>query len=69
MPGGASSVEGAAIQLMEQSVVVTHRGETRAASGHPWIYKSDVAEVTAGAGAIVRVYGPRKRLIGHILAL
>ena len=52
---------------MTDTVVVTHRGEKRAASGHPWIYKSDVAEVTAGAGAIVRVYGPRKRLIGHAL--
>ena len=52
---------------MTDTVVVTHRGEKRAASGHPWIYKSDVAEVTAAGGAIVRVYGPRKRLIGHAL--
>jgi 23S rRNA (cytosine1962-C5)-methyltransferase len=52
---------------MEESVVVSHRGEKRAASGHPWIYKSDVAEVTATAGATVRVYGPRKRLIGRAL--
>jgi 23S rRNA (cytosine1962-C5)-methyltransferase len=52
---------------MTDTVVVTHRGEKRAALGHPWIYKSDVAEVQATAGATVRVYGPRKRLIGQAL--
>ncbi len=36
-------------------------------SGHPWIYKSDVAEVNARAGATVRVLGPRKRVIGQAL--
>jgi 23S rRNA (cytosine1962-C5)-methyltransferase len=52
---------------MTDTVVITHRGEERARSGHPWIYKSDVAEVKAGAGATVRVVGPRKRLVGHAL--
>jgi 23S rRNA (cytosine1962-C5)-methyltransferase len=52
---------------MTDTVVVTHRGEERVRSGHPWIYKSDVVEVNAGAGATVRVFGPRKRLIGHAL--
>jgi len=52
---------------MDESVVVTHRGEERVRSGHPWIYKSDVAEVHASGGATVRVVGPRKRLIGHAL--
>jgi 23S rRNA (cytosine1962-C5)-methyltransferase len=52
---------------MSDTVVVTRRGEERVRSGHPWIYKSDVAEVNAGAGATVRVFGPRKRLIGHAL--
>jgi len=52
---------------MEESVVISRRGEERVRSGHPWIYKSDVAEVNAGAGATVRVLGPRKRLIGHAL--
>ena len=49
------------------SVVVTRRGEDRFLSGHPWIYKSDVAEVRASAGAIVRVTGPRGRVLGDAL--
>jgi 23S rRNA (cytosine1962-C5)-methyltransferase len=55
------------VQLMEDSVIVSHRGEERARSGHPWIYKSDVAEAHAGGGATVRVLGPRRRLIGQAL--
>ena len=52
---------------MDESVVVSHRGEERVRSGHPWIYKSDVSEVNASAGATVRVVGPRGRVIGHAL--
>ena len=52
---------------MLDTVVVTHRGEERVRSGHPWIYKSDVAEVNASRGATVRVVGPRRRVIGHAL--
>jgi 23S rRNA (cytosine1962-C5)-methyltransferase len=51
----------------EESVIVTHRGEERVRSGHPWIYKSDVAEVNASGGATVRVIGSRRRVIGHAL--
>jgi len=60
---GAQGAEGALVDV----VVVTHRGEERVRSGHPWIYKSDVAEVNARAGATVRVLGPRKRVIGQAL--
>ncbi len=49
------------------SVIVSPRGAERARGGHPWIYRSDVAEVHAGGGEIVRVLGPRKRVIGHAL--
>jgi 23S rRNA (cytosine1962-C5)-methyltransferase len=49
------------------SVVVTRRGEDRFLSGHPWIYRSDVAEVRASAGEIVRVTGPRGRALGDAL--
>jgi 23S rRNA (cytosine1962-C5)-methyltransferase len=46
------------------SVVVTPRGVERAKSGHVWIYRSDVAEVTAAAGDVVEVLGPRGRPLG-----
>jgi 23S rRNA (cytosine1962-C5)-methyltransferase len=46
------------------SVVVTPRGVERAKSGHVWIYRSDVAEVTAAAGDVVDVLGPRGRPLG-----
>jgi len=52
---------------MDESVIVTHRGEERVRSWHPWIYKSDVAEVNARAGATVRVFGSRGRLLGSAL--
>ena len=36
--------------------------------GHPWVYRSDVADVQdAEPGAVVEVRGPRNRLLGHAL--
>lgn len=49
------------------TVIVTRRGEERVHSGHPWIYKSDIAEVRASAGEIVRVSGARGRVVGDAL--
>ena len=49
------------------TVIVNKRGEDRIESGHPWIYRSDVAEVRADAGDIVRVSGPRNRVLGEAL--
>jgi 23S rRNA (cytosine1962-C5)-methyltransferase len=49
------------------SVVVSARGEQRVRSGHPWIYRTDVADVDAAAGDIVQVIGPRSRLLGYAL--
>jgi 23S rRNA (cytosine1962-C5)-methyltransferase len=40
------------------------RGAERARTGHPWIYRSDIAEVRAAAGDIVRVLDPRGRVVG-----
>jgi len=37
-------------------VVVSARGEERLRSGHPWIYRTDVAVARAGAGDIVQAY-------------
>jgi 23S rRNA (cytosine1962-C5)-methyltransferase len=48
-------------------VTITHRGEERARSGHPWIYKSDIAKTDASGGDTVRVLGSRGRIVGHAL--
>lgn len=52
---------------MASIVVVTARGEDRVQSGHPWIYRSDVASVQASAGDTVTVRSPRGRMLGHAL--
>ena len=49
------------------SVVITARGEQRLRTGHPWIYRADVADVDAAGGDIVAVIGPRRRTLGHAL--
>jgi 23S rRNA (cytosine1962-C5)-methyltransferase len=49
------------------SVTISARGEQRVRSGHPWIYRSDVVDVQADAGDLVRVIGPRDRTIGFAL--
>ncbi|HJU42226.1 MAG TPA: class I SAM-dependent rRNA methyltransferase [Vicinamibacterales bacterium] len=55
---------------MEQRarVVVTPKGENRIRGGHPWVYRSDVADVQdISPGCVVEVYGPRQRLLGRAL--
>jgi 23S rRNA (cytosine1962-C5)-methyltransferase len=64
---GARSAQGAEGRPGMETVVVTRRGEERVRVGHPWIYKSDVAEIRASPGATVRVVGPRKRVLGQAL--
>ena len=50
------------------SVTVTAKGEKRIRGGHPWVYRSDIADVQgADAGAVVAVRGPRDRMLGHAL--
>jgi 23S rRNA (cytosine1962-C5)-methyltransferase len=49
------------------SVTISRRGEDRARAGHPWIYRSDVAESSAAPGDLVQVVGTRGRPIGHAL--
>ncbi|HEU4936851.1 MAG TPA: class I SAM-dependent rRNA methyltransferase [Vicinamibacterales bacterium] len=49
------------------TVTIKPRGEERVRSGHPWIYKSDVAKVDARGGETVRVIGTRGRTLGHAL--
>jgi 23S rRNA (cytosine1962-C5)-methyltransferase len=46
-------------------VIVSKRGESRVRSGHPWIFKSDVARAAGvAAGSVVRVLGPTGRPLG-----
>jgi 23S rRNA (cytosine1962-C5)-methyltransferase len=52
---------------MPSRVVVRARGADRAARGHPWIYRSAVAEVEATGGDVVEVFGPRGRKLGDAL--
>jgi 23S rRNA (cytosine1962-C5)-methyltransferase len=52
---------------VSHTVVVSARGEQRIRSGHPWIYRADVVDVSATGGDIVDVIGPRRRRIGSAL--
>lgn len=49
------------------TVHISRRGEDRVLSGHPWVYRSDVTRADASPGAIVRVQGPRGRILGDAL--
>ena len=48
-------------------VTISAKGENRIRSGHPWVYRSDVAEVSAGRGEVVAVKGRRKTTLGYAL--
>ena len=50
---------------MIPTVTITARGEERLRSGHPWIYRADLASVRAEGGDRVMVRGPRGRTLGH----
>ena len=52
---------------MSPSVTISARGEDRLQSGHPWIYRSDVAEASAEAGDVVSVRNRRGQLLGSAL--
>ena len=52
---------------MNPTVVISSRGEERLESGHPWIYRADVASVRAAAGDIVQIRSPRGRTLGSAL--
>lgn len=58
---------GSVSQVNEPRVVISGRGEDRARSGHPWIYKTDVVDVRAAGGDTVVVHNPRGRIVGHAL--
>src|SRR5688572_24374023 len=50
-----------------QSVRVNKRGADRVRHGHLWIYRSDVVEVSAEGGSLVRVTDERGNFIGQAL--
>lgn len=49
------------------NVIISQRGEERVRSGHPWVYRSDVAQVSAAGGDVVGVAGPRGKTLGYAL--
>src|SRR5436305_14227028 len=52
---------------MIPTVSISSRGEERLRSGHPWIYRTDVADARAAAGDIVQVRSARGRTLGSAL--
>src|SRR5262245_18273970 len=54
-------------RTVNRSVVISSRGEQRVRGGHPWIYRTDVVDVSASGGDMVEVIGPRHRRIGYAL--
>jgi 23S rRNA (cytosine1962-C5)-methyltransferase len=56
------------VPVTNSVVSLKPRGEDRVRGGHPWVYRSDIADVTnPDPGAIVEVRGPRQRMLGHAL--
>ena len=56
------------VKVPDPTVVVNAKGEKRIRAGHPWVYRSDIADVVgATPGAVVEVRGPRSRMLGHAL--
>ncbi len=50
---------------MISTATITARGEDRIKAGHPWIYRSDVVEVSAAPGDVVEVRNHRHRVVGR----
>ncbi|MGE3177891.1 MAG: class I SAM-dependent rRNA methyltransferase, partial [Vicinamibacterales bacterium] len=50
---------------MSSSLTISARGEQRLHGGHPWIYRSDVADVRAAAGDRVTVRSRRGQVLGQ----
>jgi 23S rRNA (cytosine1962-C5)-methyltransferase len=52
---------------MFPTVALSARGEERLRTGHPWIYRGDLADVRAEPGDVVLVRGARSRALGLAL--
>jgi 23S rRNA (cytosine1962-C5)-methyltransferase len=56
------------VPITTPTAILKPRGEDRVRGGHPWVYRSDIADViNPEPGAIVEVRGPRNRMLGHAL--
>src|SRR5215472_4702148 len=54
--------------MPSHGVTISQRGAERIRSGHPWIYRSDVMEVSGvEPGAVVEVRDSRKHFLGQAL--
>ena len=49
----------------EQRAVLGSRGSARARLGHPWIYRSDVAEASGEPGVVVSVFDRKANFLGQ----
>jgi len=49
---------------LEPRAVLKDKGASRVRSGHPWVYRSDIAEARGRAGDVVRVLDRRGTLLG-----
>ena len=47
------------------TATISPKGETRIKNGHPWVYRSDVVEVSASGGEVVQVRNRRKTPLGY----
>jgi 23S rRNA (cytosine1962-C5)-methyltransferase len=55
-------------QVTDPQVTLNAKGEQRVRGGHPWVYRSDVADVRdVEPGCVVQVFGPRRRMLGRAL--
>ena len=56
------------VPVTNSVVVLKPKGEDRVRGGHPWVYRSDIADVIdPQPGAVVQVRGARNRMLGHAL--
>jgi 23S rRNA (cytosine1962-C5)-methyltransferase len=54
--------------MVPPAVTITMRGVDRIASGHPWIYRADIADASgAEPGAVVRLIDRKRRFWGQAL--
>ncbi len=53
------------MKCTEPRAVLKGRGSSRARSGHPWIYSSDVAEASGETGDVVSVFDRRGNFLGR----